>query len=134
MRARPPLVPALTELAARFARRHSLRVGLVAAAIACTGCPQRTSSQPAAPPPGQPSEPPVPVEPDRPEPSEPSEPIPAEPQPCAPDGRPWDGKPEDCSYEHGGCCFDSAQSACEAADCPVDRCVVLESYPAQISC
>lgn len=59
---------------------------------------------------------------------------PAKPGPCAADGRLWDGKPEGCSYEHGGCCYGSPATACAAAGCAEAECEVLESYPAQISC
>lgn len=104
---------------------------LMLALVGLSGCPRQTSSpQPAAPPPGPrdrshdktPAKAPV------------VEPTPVVEEPCAPDGRPWDGKPVDCSYEHDGCCYDSAASACEAAGCPAEQCVVLESYPAQITC
>ncbi|MCH9686706.1 MAG: hypothetical protein K0V04_35060 [Deltaproteobacteria bacterium] len=59
-----------------------------------------------------------------------------EPQPegCAEGGSPWSGKAVGCSYEHGGCCYESAAHACAAAGCPGAHCIVLESYPAQISC
>ena len=63
--------------------------------------------------------------------SEPPSPTPGS---CAEGGRLWDGKPENCSYEHGGCCYDSPRAACAAAGCPEDRCLILESYPAQIRC
>ena len=75
----------------------------------------------------------APPPPDLPPLEEPSVP-PLDPGPCAEGGRLWDGKLEDCSYEHGGCCYESAADACAAAGCPVGRCNVLESYPAQISC
>lgn len=53
---------------------------------------------------------------------------------CAATGRPWDGKPQDCPYEHAGCCYDVAESACAAAGCAGPQCIVLESYPAQVRC
>ncbi|MCX4246367.1 hypothetical protein [Paraliomyxa miuraensis] len=62
-----------------------------------------------------------------------AEPPPPAPAPCA-GGRLWDGKPVDCSYEHGGCCYDSPANACKAAGCAEGRCAVLESYPAQVRC
>lgn len=96
-----------------------------------TGCPRQTKPQPASPPPDEIETPETP--PDLPPLEEPSVP-PLDPGPCAEGGRLWDGKLEDCSYEHGGCCYESAADACAAAGCPVGRCNVLESYPAQISC
>jgi hypothetical protein len=54
--------------------------------------------------------------------------------PCAPAGRPWDGKPKDCAYEHDGCCYDAAEAACAAAGCGGPACIVMESYPAQVRC
>lgn len=39
-----------------------------------------------------------------------------------------------CDFVVGDACFDSAESACACAGCELDRCLVLESYPAQISC
>lgn len=99
-------------------------IGLVA------GCPRQTTPQPASPPPGETEQPlEAPVEPE-PEPTLP----PLRPGPCAEGGRLWDGKPVDCSYEHGGCCYGSAAQACTAAGCAEGSCTVLESYPAQISC
>jgi len=53
---------------------------------------------------------------------------------CASLGRPWDGKPKDCPYEHEGCCYDAAEAACAAAGCAGPQCVVMESYPAQVRC
>jgi hypothetical protein len=99
-------------------------------ALGIVGC-ARPVAPPVAAPPG-PAAPPR----ERPEPlppvtSEVPEPTPG---PCAEGGRLWDGKPVDCSYEHGGCCYGSAPAACAAAGCPAERCLVLESYPAQISC
>jgi hypothetical protein len=94
------------------------------------GC-TRSPVLPASPPPAPAA---VPERPDEELPASQGE-LPAPvPGPCATDGRLWDGKPDACSYEHGGCCYDSAPAACAAASCPVERCSVLESYPAQISC
>lgn len=53
---------------------------------------------------------------------------------CKATGRPWDGKPQDCAYEHDGCCYDAAEAACAAAGCEGPKCIVLESYPAQVRC
>lgn len=59
--------------------------------------------------------------------------IPGEPE-CAAGGRPWDGKPKDCPYEHGKCCYPAPEQACAAAGCAAGTCVVMESYPAQVRC
>jgi hypothetical protein len=59
--------------------------------------------------------------------------IPGEPE-CAEGGRVWDGKPQDCAYEHGKCCYPAAEQACAAAGCAAGKCVVMESYPAQVRC
>lgn len=56
------------------------------------------------------------------------------PPSCVGEGQVWDGRPTGCAYEHAGCCYDDAESACAAADCPRTQCQVLESYPAQIAC
>lgn len=53
---------------------------------------------------------------------------------CNAMGRPWDGKPEGCAYEHDGCCYDAAEPACAAAGCEGPQCIVMESYPAQVRC
>ena len=53
---------------------------------------------------------------------------------CAKTGKPWDGKPQDCPYEHQGCCYEVAEAACAAAGCEGPQCIVLESYPAQVRC
>jgi hypothetical protein len=39
-----------------------------------------------------------------------------------------------CDFIVGDTCFDSAANACACAGCGEDRCLVLESYPAQIRC
>lgn len=54
--------------------------------------------------------------------------------PCGGVGTPWDGKPEGCTYEHDGCCYADAETACKAAACAAEHCTVLETYPAQIAC
>ena len=96
-----------------------------------TGCPSKTAPPPAATT-SNPSESATPEPEPLPEPeAQPPEPAPG---PCRAGGRLWDGKQENCSYEHGGCCYESAADACAAADCAVERCNVLESYPAQIAC
>ena len=53
---------------------------------------------------------------------------------CKATGRPWDGKPQGCAYEHDGCCYDAAEAACAAAGCEGPKCIVMESYPAQVRC
>ncbi len=94
------------------------------------GCARSTEAPliPPAPPPEAPLAIDDPLEPSGVRPPRPR------PGPCATGGRLWDGKPVDCSYEHGGCCYGSAASACAAAGCGDERCQVLESYPAQIHC
>jgi hypothetical protein len=41
---------------------------------------------------------------------------------------------ERCDFIAGDACFESAAIACACAGCAEERCVVLESYPAQIRC
>lgn len=53
---------------------------------------------------------------------------------CAKTGKPWDGKPQECPYEHDGCCYEAAEAACAAAGCEGPKCIVMESYPAQVRC
>lgn len=53
---------------------------------------------------------------------------------CKAGGTPWDGKHAGCLYEVAGCCYDTAQAACQAAGCEGKGCQVLESAPAQIVC
>lgn len=97
-----------------------------------TACPHRPSPAPGANPDDQdePGAPPPRVDlgPTR------AEAPPAEPAACAEGGTLWSGKPEGCSYEHNGCCYPSAEAACKAAGCPAGKCLILESYPAQIAC
>lgn len=42
--------------------------------------------------------------------------------------------PENCEIRVDGVCFMETAPACKAANCPMDRCMVLESYPGQIQC
>jgi len=100
---------------------------IVALAGACTRQPPPPSA-----PPSTPAQSPAPADETLPPPQ--AEPPPPTPGPCAADGRLWDGKPQDCSYEHGGCCYGSPATACAAAGCTEAECQVLESYPAQIVC
>ena len=95
------------------------------------GCTPKTT-QPPSPPPSTPTHSPAPPDEDLPPPE--SHAPPPTPGTCAEGGRLWDGKPVDCSYEHAGCCYDSAGAACAAAGCGEGQCQVLESYPAQIRC
>jgi hypothetical protein len=92
------------------------------------GCTRQAAPSP------PPSTPTQPAAPDETLPPPAVEVPPADPGPCAADGRLWDGKPQDCSYEHAGCCYGSAATACAAAGCSTEECQVLESYPAQIRC
>lgn len=87
-----------------------------------------------APPPSAPPAAPPPAAPDDALPPPQTNTPPPTPDVCAEGGRLWDGKPVDCSYEHAGCCYESAARACAAAGCGEGQCQVLESYPAQIRC
>src|SRR5690606_259705 len=104
-------------------------VGAVLLALA-GACPHKPEPPPSLPPVEPPE--PEPVDEELPPPE--SEPPPPEPGSCADGGRLWDGKPDDCTYEHGGCCYDAPAQACAAAGCAEGQCVVLESHPAQIRC
>ena len=42
--------------------------------------------------------------------------------------------PAACDYRVGQTCYATEAEACSAAGCPPGGCVVLESYPAQITC
>lgn len=101
------------------------------AALGLLGGCVRASAPLGVPPPEPAAPSPAPVEALPPPQQEPPPPVPG---PCATGGRLWDGKPVDCSYEHAGCCYDSAADACAAASCAAEQCSVLESYPAQIVC
>ncbi|MEM7153832.1 MAG: hypothetical protein AAF799_13370 [Myxococcota bacterium] len=114
---------------------RSLCVVAMTLALA-SGCPRRTSQQPTPtkntqtqPTPTTPTESPT-ATPAEPEPAE----EPAAGGTCGEGGQPWDGKAQGCSYEHDGCCYASAGAACAAAGCGEGKCIVLESYPAQIAC
>lgn len=114
--------------------RRSLFVPFASATLLlalASGC-ARKATPPPTPPPSAPTQ--SPATPDEELPPPQSEPPPPKPGPCATGGRLWDGKPEDCSYEHGGCCYASPATACAAAGCTGSECQVLESYPAQIMC
>ena len=39
-----------------------------------------------------------------------------------------------CRATYRGACFESDPEACACAACPVDKCMILESYPTQIRC
>lgn len=122
-------MPAMTHPSTPCARPGLATPVLLLISLA-TGCARSaaTSSSPAQ----EPAAAPAPADEELP-PST-SELPPAKPGPCAEGGRLWDGKPQDCSYEHGGCCYGSPATACAAAGCSEDQCQVLESYPAQIMC
>jgi hypothetical protein len=53
-----------------------------------------------------------------------------------PDAKPDDNAapPENCDFEVKDKCYTDQAEACAAAGCEPDKCVVLESYPAQIEC
>lgn len=110
--------------------RPAAVVGGVLLLALAVACPHKPEPPPSVPPPARQE----PAPPEEPLPPAETEPPPPAPGPCAEGGRLWDGKPVDCSYEHAGCCYDSATSACAAAGCAEGQCMVLESYPAQIRC
>jgi hypothetical protein len=115
---------------ASFASGVPVLISAAVVVVALAGGCARPAATPSSAPPTQ-SAPPHPAE-ELPPPE--LEPPPPNPGPCAVDGRLWDGKPQDCSYEHAGCCYGSATTACAAAGCAEGKCQVLESYPAQIRC
>lgn len=53
---------------------------------------------------------------------------------CAEGGVPEDGDMEGCEIRVGTCCYAEQRHACAAAGCAPGHCIVLESYPGQISC
>ncbi|MBW2461141.1 MAG: hypothetical protein JRH11_05810 [Deltaproteobacteria bacterium] len=44
------------------------------------------------------------------------------------------GMPEDCEVRYDGQCYMTSAAACAAASCPIERCLILESYPGQVEC
>jgi hypothetical protein len=44
------------------------------------------------------------------------------------------GIPEDCEVRVDGQCYATETEACAAANCPAERCIILESYPGQVDC
>jgi hypothetical protein len=64
--------------------------------------------------------------------TEPSEPSP--PAACADGVAPDTGSERPCDFVVAGSCFDDADSACACAGCAPGQCLILESYPAQITC
>lgn len=92
---------------------------LLSAAVA-VGCgsaatpaaqPGKDPAQPAAPAPGSPEAPKTPAS-----------------------GTATPNAPAACDYRVGQTCYATEAQACSAAGCPPGGCVVLESYPAQITC
>ncbi|MCA9638578.1 MAG: hypothetical protein KC420_21260 [Myxococcales bacterium] len=51
-----------------------------------------------------------------------------------PNAKPGEDPPEDCEFRVKGECYKDKDAACKAAGCEPDKCVVLESFPAQIEC
>jgi hypothetical protein len=51
-----------------------------------------------------------------------------------PDAGEVDETPKDCNFRVKGFCFKTDEEACAAAGCDVDRCLILESHPAQVKC
>jgi hypothetical protein len=50
-------------------------------------------------------------------------------------GEPVTGEPpKDCPFRVKEQCYADRDSACQAAGCALDKCRVMESYPAQIAC
>lgn len=45
-----------------------------------------------------------------------------------------EGMPVNCEIMVDGLCYMATDAACAAANCPAEQCLVLESYPGQISC
>jgi hypothetical protein len=54
-------------------------------------------------------------------------------EPCA-SGVPRDSAGERCDFVVKDVCFPSSEAACACAGCAADKCMILESYPAQIRC
>lgn len=44
------------------------------------------------------------------------------------------GVPDNCEVRVDGVCYPTDAEGCEAAGCPADRCIILESYPGQVQC
>jgi hypothetical protein len=44
------------------------------------------------------------------------------------------GAGQKCDFVARGLCFGTSTVACECAGCAADKCMILESYPAQIRC
>ncbi|MBL4636107.1 MAG: hypothetical protein JKY56_19765 [Kofleriaceae bacterium] len=45
-----------------------------------------------------------------------------------------DGMPQNCEVMVAGLCYIAMDAACAAAQCPMEHCLILESYPGQVSC
>ncbi len=45
-----------------------------------------------------------------------------------------EGVPLHCEMMVDGLCYLDTEAACAAATCPIDRCVILRTYPGQVSC
>ncbi len=41
---------------------------------------------------------------------------------------------ENCEVRYEDVCYPSGTEACAAANCPAERCIILESYPGQVEC
>lgn len=55
--------------------------------------------------------------------------------PACAGGAPPDAQNESaCAFVVQGLCFDDPAAACACAGCQADRCVIRESYPAQVAC
>lgn len=53
---------------------------------------------------------------------------------CAGGQRTQGGPPANCEARVGDTCYATNAEACAAIDCPTDRCLILDSYPAQVQC
>lgn len=59
---------------------------------------------------------------------------PAEEHVADPNAGPPEPPSEDCAYQVKGTCYKEQDEACKAAGCEPDKCIALESFPAQIQC
>ncbi|MCA9686654.1 MAG: hypothetical protein KC457_31100 [Myxococcales bacterium] len=60
--------------------------------------------------------------------------APPEEKVADPNAEPPGEPPENCDFEVDGTCYMDQDAACKAAGCEPDKCMVMESYPAQIKC
>jgi hypothetical protein len=104
-------------------------LGVVALGVAC-------ASKPAPPPAEAPVEP-AGTEPSAAPPAEPSAPpadTPVSSPAASGSAAEQQEDPKNCNFKVKGFCFAEQEEACAAADCPPNKCMVLESHPARIKC